>query len=71
MDRLVFIDIMLSENDIGPTEERVRAMAEASEPGKQSKVRSFLSLANFSARFIPDFATIDNPMSKLTHLRLL
>ena len=49
-----------SENGIGPTEERVL------DPGTQSKVRSFLGLANFSARFILNFVTIVDPLRNLT-----
>ena len=50
---------------VGPTEEKVRAVAEASQPQTPSEVRSFLGLVGFSARFIPDFATTADPLRKL------
>ncbi|PFX23911.1 Retrovirus-related Pol polyprotein from transposon 17.6 [Stylophora pistillata] len=53
------------QHGIGPTEEKVRAVAEASQPQTPSEVRSFLGLVGFSARFIPDFATTADPLRKL------
>ncbi|KAJ8357908.1 hypothetical protein AAFF_G00056420 [Aldrovandia affinis] len=58
MDKLVFMGILLSEKGIGPTEERVRAVAEAREPENAAEVRSFLGLVGYSSRFIPQFATL-------------
>ena len=58
--------ILLSEKGIGPTEERVRALQETREPETVSEVRSFLGLANYSSRFIPHFATLTEPLRKLT-----
>ena len=66
VDRLVFMGILLSEKGIGPTEERVRALQEAREPETASEIRSFLGLANYSSRFIPHFATLTEPLRKLT-----
>jgi len=40
------------------------------DPGTQSKVRSFLGLANFSARFILNFVTIVDPLRNLTCKRI-
>ena len=66
VDRLVFMGILLFEKGIGPTEERVRALQEAREPETASEIRSFLGLANYSSRFIPHFATLTEPLRKLT-----
>ena len=66
MDCLVFMGILLSEKGIGPTDARVKAVVEAREPTTQTEVRSFLGLANFSARFFPNFATIAEPLRELT-----
>ena len=35
-------------------------------PQSASEVRSFLGLANYNARFIPDFATVVEPLRRLT-----
>ena len=66
MSRLVFMGILLSEKGIGPTQERVRAVAEFREPENVSEIRSFLGLVGFSSRFIPNFATVSDPLRKLT-----
>ncbi|XP_038059532.1 uncharacterized protein K02A2.6-like [Patiria miniata] len=66
MSRLVFMGILLSEKGIGPTQERVRAVSEFREPENVSEVRSFLGLVGFSSSFIPNFATLSDPLRKLT-----
>ena len=66
MDRLVFMGMLLSEKGIGPTEDRVKAVLEAKEPENATDVRSFLGLANYSSRFIPHFATLSEPLRRLT-----
>ena len=57
--------ILLTDKGIGPTAERVRAIAEAREPESASEVRSFLGLVSYSSRFIPDFATVSEPLRRL------
>jgi len=66
MPKLEFMGMLLSEKGIGPTEARVEAVVNAREPSSASEVRSFLGLVNFSARFIPDLATISEPLRNLT-----
>ena len=41
-------------------------MYDAKEPQNQSEVRSFLGMAQFSARFIQNFATLTVPLRELT-----
>ena len=57
MNKVVLMGILLTKHGIGPTEEKVRAVVEASQPQTPSEVRSFLRLIGFSARFLPDFFT--------------
>lgn len=66
MTQMVFMGLVLSNNGIGPTEDKVKAIIDAREPQSASEVRSFLGLANYNARFIPDFATTAEPLRKLT-----
>lgn len=66
MNKLIFMGILLSEKGIGPTEERVRAVTEAREPENDTEVRSFLGLVGYSSRFIPQFATLSEPLRSLT-----
>ena len=64
--RITFMGHVLSEKGIGPMEEKVKAVSEAREPECASEVRSFLSLENFCAQFIPDLVTTADPLRKLT-----
>ena len=66
MDRLVFMGNVLSRKGIAPEEVKVEAILHAKEPENVSEVRSFLRLVNFNARFIPDLATIVEPLQRLT-----
>jgi len=66
MSKITFMGMLVSEKGIGPTEERVKAVVEAREPTTASEVHSFLGLVNFSGRFIPDLATISDPLRQLT-----
>ena len=50
MSKVVFMGLLLSKHGVGPTKEKVRAVAEASQPQTPSEVRSFLGLVGFSAR---------------------
>ena len=64
MTKIVFMGLLLTKHGIGPTEEKVKAIVEASQPQSPSEVRSFLGLVGFNARFIPDFATTADPLRK-------
>lgn len=67
MDKVVvFVELLVSKYDIGPTEEKVRAVLESSRPTTPTEVRSFLGMVGFSARFIPNFATIAEPLRAIS-----
>ena len=66
MPKLTFMGLVLSQRGIGPTEEKVKAVTETCEPQNASEVKSFLGLVNFNARFIPDLATVAEPLRRLT-----
>ena len=66
MDKVVFMGLLLSKYRIGPTEERVRAVLEAVQPTTPTEVRSFLGMVGFSARFIPNFATLAEPLRAIS-----
>ena len=67
MTQMVFMGLVLSDNGIGPAEDKIKAIVDAREPQSASEVRSFLGLANYNARFIPDFATVAEPLRRLTN----
>ncbi|KAL9985304.1 hypothetical protein ACROYT_G007692 [Oculina patagonica] len=66
MTQMVFMGLVLTNNGIGPAKDKVKAIVDAREPHSASEVRSFLGLANYNAQFIPDFATVAEPLRRLT-----
>ena len=66
MPQLTFMGKVLLERGVGPTETKVEAVLKAREPESATEVRSFLGLVNFNARFMPNLATIDEPLRRLT-----
>ena len=48
------------------TESKVEAVVKAREPETAAEVRRFMGLVNFSAKFIPNLATIAEPLRHLT-----
>lgn len=57
---------VLSSRGVGVTAGKVKAVVEAREPESVSQVRSFLGLVNYSGRFIPNLATLSEPLRRLT-----
>ena len=66
MPKLTFMGLVLSRQGTGTAEEKVKAVNEACEHKSLSEVKSFLGLVNFNARFIPDLATVAEPLRRLT-----
>lgn len=66
MDELTFVGMVLSERGISCAEDKVKAVLEAREPSTASEVRSFLGLVNYCGRFIPNLATVSEPLRRLT-----
>ena len=66
MDKVVFMGLLLSKYGIGPTQERVHAVLEAVQPTTPTEVQSFLGMVAFNARFIPNFATLAEPLRAIS-----
>ena len=66
MSHIEFMGHILSEHGVGLAKSKVEAVQNARQPKSVSEVRSFLGLVNFSGRFIPNLATIAEPLRKLT-----
>ena len=66
MIKLKFMDHVLSKDGVAPEESKIKAVASAREPKNASKVHSFLEVVNYCRRFIPNLATISEPLRKLT-----
>ena len=66
MSHLEFMGHVLSAHGICPADVKVKAVVDAREPMNAAEVRGFLGLVNFTARFIPDLATVSAPLRQLT-----
>ena len=58
--------LLVSKYGVGPTEEKVRGVLEANRPSTPTEVRSFLGMVGFSARFIPNLATVAEPLRAIS-----
>ncbi|XP_073820661.1 uncharacterized protein [Musca autumnalis] len=67
VSELEFLGHRLSPNGITPTFDKVDAIKRFREPSTSEEVRSFLGLVNYVGKFIPNLATITDPLRKLTH----
>ncbi|CAC5368427.1 unnamed protein product [Mytilus coruscus] len=65
MERIEFMGHILSEHGIGVSESKVQAVKEARKPKTVTEVKSFVGLVNFTWRFIPNLATIAEPLNRL------
>ena len=64
---LDFFGLVFSKDCVSPDPKQISALANSTTPTTPSEVRSLLGMANFSAQFIPNFATITEPLRMLTH----
>lgn len=63
--KIVFVGFLLKKHGNGPSEEKVKAIVEASQPESPLEVYSSLSPVGFNAMFISDFATTADPLRKI------
>lgn len=61
-----FFGYVFSPEGITADPEKVTALRCASPPKSKEEVRSFLGMAGFNSQFIPNFATISEPLRNLT-----
>ena len=57
---------MLGKQRLSPHPDKMQAIREAKPPATKKQVKSFLGLAGFYRKFIPNFAAIAAPLSDLT-----
>ena len=61
-----FFGFIFSADGLKPDPNKVKALKLAQKPQNLSELRSFLGMVQYSSRFIADFATIVEPLRKLT-----
>lgn len=64
--RLEFAGHIWSTEGVQPDPKKVQAIVEAPAPTNVSEVRSFLGMVNYVSRFIPNMATVSEPLRVLT-----
>ncbi len=67
VDNIDFFGVNFSSRGIAPSISRVAAFQQASSPTSVSEVRSLLAVANYSARFIHNFAKLIAPLRELAN----
>lgn len=63
---LDFLGHHISEKGISPSQTKIDSILLFRQPATESEVRSFLGLANYMNKYIPDLATLAEPLRKLT-----
>ena len=66
LPELEYVGHVMNGNSIAPTSDHVKAVVEARQAESIREVRSFMGLLNFSAKVIPNMATVAEPLRELT-----
>ena len=66
MNDIEFFGHVFSQTGVSPSPKKVEALKLAARPQNKQEVKTFLGLANYCARFIPNLATISQPLRDLT-----
>ncbi|XP_062539175.1 uncharacterized protein K02A2.6-like [Armigeres subalbatus] len=61
-----FLGYHINPQGIMPSDSKRNAILSFRQPQNESEVRSFLGLANYMGKFIPELAAIDEPLRRLT-----
>lgn len=64
--QIEFFGLVFSKDGVSPDPKKVEAIHNASTPKDTTEVKSFLGMTNYCARFIQGYATITEPLRRLT-----
>ncbi|XP_055609554.1 uncharacterized protein K02A2.6-like [Uranotaenia lowii] len=67
VSELQFLGHVISPNGIRPSPSKVEALLSFRQPENVSEIKSFLGLANYLNKFIPNLAAVDEPLRRLLH----
>ena len=62
---LELFGLVFTEQGISPDPKKIDAFANTKQPTTVSEVRSLLGMANYSSKFIKNYATITEPLREL------
>ena len=62
-----FFGLLFSHDGVRPDPKKISAFKNTTTPTTVGEVRSLLGMANYSSHFISNFATITEPLQRLTH----
>ena len=65
-EKISFFGHIWTSQGVKPDPKKVEAVVNAEEPKNASEVRSFLGTVNYMSRFVPDMATVSEPLRALT-----
>ena len=65
MDKVVFLDYVVSKKGIEVDEEKAKTITEWPTPKSITKVRSFHGFASFYCQFVKDFSTLAAPLTEI------
>ena len=65
-DRVLYLGHMISSEGIHTDPSKIKAVQNLQPPRNLDQLRTFLGLAGYYRKFIPDFATIATPLTELT-----
>ncbi|KAK4328257.1 hypothetical protein Pmani_001375 [Petrolisthes manimaculis] len=66
VNEVEFHGFMVSEKGIKPTDKKIKTIRNFVRPETVQEIRSFLGLINYLTRFIPQLATLSEPLKRLT-----
>ena len=64
--QLTFFGFVFSSEGVSPDPAKVEAIHKCSTPSSVKEVRSFLGMATYCAKFIPNFSDLTEPLRELT-----
>ncbi|VDI49213.1 Hypothetical predicted protein [Mytilus galloprovincialis] len=64
--KVTFFGVVFSKEGISPDPSKVKAVKDATPPTTVPELRSFLGMTNYSSRFIRNYASICEPLRRLT-----
>lgn len=65
-DRITFFGLVFSSEGVSPDPSKIEAIQHATRPTNVTEVKSFLGMTNYCSRFIKGYATISEPLRRLT-----